>query len=169
MSCPLGTGHGASSSLTTCITWENTCALSQAVQMSVASGLWAYVTLPTCISTPNLVTWERTSHNSSHAKMCAVPVRPYHHHLVMTKETPCSFVSYALHPGSKILEGRKGRSFLSVCRQPDRPTVCRWNLAAAFSVGCWAEEQTALGKGCRGWLAQSSLVCQNFSRKYSFC
>lgn len=162
MSCPKGTGYKASSSLTAHMTGENTCVLSQAVLTGFASGLWGYVTLLTCVSSPDLVTWERTSCNSSHAKMCTVPSEGYHHCLAMTKEPPRSFVSYALHPGSKILEGRKGRSFLSACRQPEGPTLCRWSLAAVSSTGCRAEVQTALGKGCRRQLAQSSRLAVFF-------
>lgn len=97
------------------------------------------------------------------------PSEGYHHRLVTTRESPRSFVLYALHPGSKILEGRKGRSFLSACRQPDGPTLCRWSLAAVSSVGCWAEAQTALGKGCRRRLARSSLVWPTFFPIRCFC
>lgn len=96
------------------------------------------------------------------------PSEGYHHCLAMPKESPRSFVSYGLCPGSKILEGGKGRSFLSACRQPDGPTLCRWSLAAVSSVGCWAEAQTALGKGCRRRLAQSSLVWPHFSLPPAF-
>lgn len=161
MSCPKGTGYKASSSLTAHMTGENTCVLSQAVLTGFASGLWGYVTSLTCVSSPDLVTWERTSCNSSHAKMCTVPARATTTAWRWQK-SPRSFVSYALHPGSKILEGRKGRSFLSACRQPDGPTLCRWSLAAVSSTGCRAEVQTALGKGCRRQLAQSSRLAVFF-------
>lgn len=96
------------------------------------------------------------------------PSEGYHHCSATPQESPRSFISYALCPGSKILEGRKGRSFLSPCRQRDRPTLCRWSLAAVSSVGCWAEAQTALGKGCRRRLAQSSLVWPRFSLSPTF-
>lgn len=75
MSCPMGTGYKGSSSFTAHMTWENMCVLSQAVLTGFTSGLWGYVTLLTCISSPDLVKWERMSRNSSHAKMCAVPAR----------------------------------------------------------------------------------------------
>ena len=96
------------------------------------------------------------------------PSEDYHHRLAMTKESPRSFTSYVLHPGSKTLEGRKGRRFLSACKQPDGPTLRRWSLAAVSSMGCWAEAQTALGKGCRRRLAQSSLVWPRFSLSPAF-
>lgn len=72
----MGTGYKAASSLLpACATWENTCVLSQAVLIGFASELGSYVTLLTCISSPGLMRWERMSHNSSHAKVRAVPAR----------------------------------------------------------------------------------------------
>lgn len=144
----MGTGYkAASSSFPACATRENTCVLSQPVLTGFAFGLGSYVRLLTCISSPSLVRWERMSHNSSHSKMCATPAR----------------ATTTARRWQKTAWRRKRRSFLSACRQPDRPIVCRWSLAA---VSLWAAGQRnrqPWGKGTGGGWPRALLSGPRFS------
>lgn len=139
----------ASSLLPACAAWENTCVFSQSVLTGFAFGLGSYVTLLSCSSSPSLVRWERMSDNSSHSKMCAVLARPPPL-LWGDKREPLPMHCLCPAPWPWSVERRKRRSFLSVCRQADRPVVCRWSLAA---VSLWAAGQRhrqPWGKGAGG-------------------
>lgn len=107
MSWPMETGYNwllpVHHSQPAALCWENTCVLCQAVLAGFAFGLGSHVT-----SSSSLVRWEKMSHNSSHSRMCAVP---------LLTDDKRDALCPAFWPWS--LGRRKRRGSHSACRQPD--------------------------------------------------